>query len=242
MPDSAETLRHVRAQELTLTLRALQRRLNQTVDELCALVAGQVGEVVALQAEAAHWEPALLTLPLPVPVWPQPASGLALGPGSSFYVGEHHGMLQLVQAPRSQDHMARYTCNLNFADFDGGWMSLAFDLRSLLKSASSGRMRLVVLGDCACTPAQSLQVKCNWRQDGAEPKSRQLAPDATGALQLSLDLGWIDPAQLKTMDLHLIFTVAGRGSISLHSLQAALVVDTDTDTGGGASDVFEEAP
>jgi hypothetical protein len=167
---------------------ALQRRLNQTVDELLRIGRGPGGRGGRLQAEAAHWEPALLTLPCLCRCG-QPASGLALGPGSSFYVGEHHGMLQLVQAPRSQDHMARYTCNLNFADFDGGWMSLAFDLRSLLRSVSPGRMRLVVLGDCACTPAQPLQVKCNWRQDGAEPKSRQLAPDATGALQLSLDLG-----------------------------------------------------
>jgi hypothetical protein len=52
----------------------------------------------------------------------------------------------------------------------------------------------------------------------------------------------INPAQLKTMDLHLIFTVAGRGSISRAAFRPPLVVDADTDTGGGASDVFEDTP
>ena len=241
MPDSADTPRQARAQQLTQTLRSLQRRLNQTVDELCALAAGSVEEVASLQAEASHWEPALLTLPLADPVRPQPKSGQPLGPGASFYVGEHHGVLQLVQCPRHRAHLARYACTINYADFDGGWMSLVFDLRSLLASVQAGRVRLVLLGERSCVPVQALQVKCSWRSEGAEPQSRQALVGATEALQLSIDLGWLQPSLLRALDLHLIFSVAGRGTISLHDLQVTLVSQTDA-ADEQQSDIFEEAP
>lgn len=241
MPDSANTPRQARAQQLTQTLRSLQRRLNQTVDELCALAAGSVDEVASSQAEASPWEPALLTLPLAEPVRPQPKSGQALGPGASFYVGEHRGVLQLVQSPWRRAHLARYACTINYADFDGGWMSLVFDLRALLASVPAGRARLVLLGDRTCIPAQSLQVKCSWRSEGAEPQSRQVSVGSTEALQLSLDLGWVQPSHLRALDLHLIFSVAGRGTISLHDLQATLVTQADS-ADEQQGDIFEEAP
>jgi hypothetical protein len=60
-------------------------------------------------------------------------------------------------------------------------------------------------------------------------------------LQLSLDLGWLQPSLLRALDLHLIFSVAGRGTISLHDLQATLVSQTDA-ADEQQGDIFEEAP
>lgn len=241
MSDSADTLRQARAHELMLTLRSLQRRLNQTVDALCGLAAGEVAQADQARAHSADWVPALFALPLAEPVRLQPVSGMALGPGASFYVGEHQGVLQLVQAPVSGAGEALYACRINFADFDGEWMSLVFDLRALLETALPGRAQLVLWAEHDRLPAQALQVKCSWRTEGGEPQASQAKVDAGEPLQLSLDLGWLQPASLQVLDLHLIFPAAGRGTISLQGVRASLHVQPEV-TASGDLDVFEETP
>lgn len=241
MPDSADTPRQARAHELTLTLRSLQRRLNQTVDALCGLAAGEVTEAGQAQARAEDWGPALFALPLAEPVRLQPASGTVLGPGASFYVGEHQGVLQLMQVPVSGACAPRYACRINFADFDGEWMSLVLDLRALLETALPGRTRLVLWAEHERLPAQALQVKCSWRAEGGEPQASQARVDAGEPMQLSLDLGWLQPDSLEVLDLHLIFPAAGRGTITVQEVQVSLHVQPEV-TAKGDPDVFEETP
>ncbi|MCA6215272.1 hypothetical protein KGA65_01835 [Ideonella sp. B7] len=241
MPDSADTPRLARAHELTLTLRSLQRRLNQTVDALCGLAAGEVAEAVPAPAHGEDWGPALFSLPLVEPVRLQPASGTALGPGAIFYVGEHQGVLQLVQAPVSGVGAPRYACRINFADFDGEWMSLVFDLRPLLETVLPGQTRLVLWAEHERLPAQALQVRCSWRSEGGELQVSQAGVEAGEPVQLSLDLGWLQPASLQVLDLHLIFPAAGRGTITLRGMQASMHVQPVATTGGDP-DVFEETP
>lgn len=202
-------------------LRTLQRGLNATVEELCALVAGAEDGDESLKVDL---EPGLFVLPLPDPVLLQPRTKTPLGYGASFYVGAHSGLLQLAQRPVVGAPTSRYALTINFAAFDGRWLSIVFDLRRLLESACAGRAHLVVQVDQESLPSQALQLKCTWQASGGEIQSRQLAVEDRCPDALVLDLGWLGDPLPDAMDLHLVFSASGRGSIVLRGVRAALLV------------------
>lgn len=234
----ADRLRLARAHELTLNLRTLQRHLNQTIDALDALTA-EGGDV--LGGGRQEFEPAFFTQALSQPVFTQPEKGLPLGSDAHFYVGKHSGVLQLIQSPDVSGPAVRHTLNLLYANFEGQWMSVAFDLRALLAQANAGALALVVTVDHSCLPVQTkpVQLKCTWRIAGAEPMSRQVQLAVDMPVPTLIDLGEWPSIEDGALDLHLIFPAEGRGSISLRSVRARLVCKPGAARGGDAN-LFEE--
>lgn len=176
------------------------------------------------------------------PVVRKPVSGQVLAPGVRFFVGKHQGWIQVLQKPNTAK-AGTFSLALDFTAFDGNWMSLVFDSRALVVGVPAGAARILVSADVESSPPQNVLFKCTWRYAGQEAQSRQGMPQPAGRIVAELDLGWIRPQDLESLELHVILPMSGRGSVLIRALRMVWLASPEgEDRAGAASDVFEEAP
>lgn len=227
--------------DLNVELGVLRRQLSRVQDLL-----DKAERVRATDRPSARSVGEFEALPLRVrgtaAVVRKPVSGQVLTPGLRFFAGRHHGWIQILQKPCVADRES-FALALDFTAFDGNWMSLVLDGRALVEGQPAGGARLLVLADIEATPSQNVLFKCSWRHAGHEAQNRQSVPQPIGRIATELDLGWLRPQDLESLELHVIFPVSGRGSVLLQGLRMVLLVAPES---GGksapAQDVFEESP
>lgn len=228
-------------QELMFELDKLKRQLSR-VQGLLTAEESDGAELPWAAPLPGEFVPAFLQRPWDAPVHRQPSNGTVLAPGAKFLSGKHQGVVLLLQKP-VQGGAGGYALALDYAAFDGQWMSLVLDGRAVLAQVPAGAARLLVNADIEGVPSQNVLFKCSWRHVGQEGQSRQGTPQPYGRVVSELDLGWLRPEDVEALELHVIFPAAGRGSVVVRSLRAVLLV---APTGGGKpgapQDVFEEAP
>jgi hypothetical protein len=221
-PDLADTSSQARARELTLQLRALQDSLNRTIDQLCELAAagpgrGERAGVAGWVAPVAKFTPTWLDFPVAQPVVSSPQSGQSLGDGAVLYTDARGALLQILQQPLTRVPGARYGLDLQFARFDGEWLSVVFDASSLLGQLRAGPARLTLLADVVGTPVRELQLRCHWSGDTVRGEKRFVLRQ--GQLnQAQALVEYLDPAQLSRLELHLVFTLPERGALTVRRL------------------------
>lgn len=227
--------------DLDVELSVLRRQLSR-VQELLAAVdrPAQAGQPVP--GQAGDVEPLPLRVPWTDPVVRKPVSGQVLSPGLRFFAGKHHGWIQILQK-RGVPGGEAFALAVDFTSFDGNWMSLVLDGRALTAGLPAGAARLLLSADIEAYPAQNVLFKCSWRHAGHEAQSRQGVPQPAGQLAAELDLGWLRPQDLDSLELHVIFPVNGRGSIIVQGVRMVLLLAPEgAGATGSAQDVFEAAP
>lgn len=239
--------RLVTVRKLTSELHALQDRLNQTIDQMCDLLAGaDLGDLVsgaAGDAEAASqraMSPSFLTLPIAAVYKNSPPSGYALGTDCRLFSDYKAAALQTIQAPSSRSSEGRYSLVINYADFDGSFLSLVVDARSLLQALTTGRARIGLVLDVRGIPSVPMHAKCAWRvgdqwaEQRLEAKSGRMSVD-------SFELPLSDLSQVQALDFHFIFSPQSRGTIEIHRALISLVLEEPAATAAasGAPNIFE---
>lgn len=251
MPHPEDAQRHDQVHRLTLELQALRRRLNDTIDQLCDLVAGQpvgggpVGlSAVATQDEGSierHLVPAWLRVPTDSASASGPASGHRLGHETTLYTDLRHGFLQTIQLGQPRGADERYALVFNHADYDGSFLSIVLDARALLADMPAGAARLTLAAEVRGAPAPGLSAKCVWRV-GEHWSERSLNLQAGQLAADTFSLDGFDPTQVSALDFHIFFNPVGRGSFELRRLSASLAVTPPTESEAVVSSVFETAP
>ncbi len=250
MSHPADSRRHEQVHRLTLELQALRGRLNDTIDQLCELVAGhELGsEPVGLSPLAGHDQgnaerslaPAWLRLPSSQASASNPPSGYRLGNETAIYSDYRNGFLQVIQVSQPRGADEHYALVVNHADFDGGFLSFVIDARALLTDMPAGPARLSLALEVRGTPMPGMSAKCAWKVgEHWSERTLRLQPGQLAADSLSVDM--LDPSQINALDFHLFFNPVGRGSFEIRRLTAALVV-TPASEAPVTSSVFETAP
>jgi hypothetical protein len=250
MPHPTDPQRHEQVHRLTLELQALRGRLNETIDQLCGLVAGyDIGaEPAGLSPlagqEQGHAErslvPAWLRLPSPSASASNPVSGQKLGNDTAIYSDYRNGFIQVIQVNQPRGADERYALVVNHADFDGTFLSIVLDARPLLADMPAGPARLSLAVEVRGTPAPGLNAKCAWKVgEHWSERALRLAPGQVAADSFTVDM--LDPSQISALDFHLFFNPVGRGSFEVRRLTAGLVV-TPANEAPLTSSVFETAP
>lgn len=236
--------RLVTVRKLTSELHALQERLNQTIDQMCDLLAGaELGDVVSTAAESASqrsMSPAFLTLPIAAVYKNSPPSGYALGTDCRLFSDYQTAALQTIQAPSSRSSEGRYSLVINYADFDGSFLSLVLDARGLLQGLTTGRARIGLVLDVRGIPQVPMHAKCAWRvgdqwaEQRLEAKSGRMSVD-------SFELPVTDLSQVQGLDFHFIFSPQSRGTIEIHRALISLVLEEPAAAAAasGAPNIFE---
>ena len=250
MSDTPDARRHEQVHRLTLELQALRTRLNDTIDQLCELVAGHdvatlpVGlSPIAGQAQGSverSLAPSWLRLPSASASANNPTSGHRLGADTALYSDYRNGFVQVIQV--SQPHAAdeRYALVVNHADFDGSFFSMVLDARSLLADMPTGPARLSLAVEVRGTPPPGLHAKCAWKM-GEHWSERPLRLSAGQLAADNFTVEGLDPSQISALDFHIFFNPVGRGSFEIRRLTAGLVV-TPPNEAPVLSSVFETAP
>lgn len=228
MPLDHARLRKVHT--LTAELRDLQAQINRTIDTLCELTSGPgflttvatpIPPAGALQS---HYTPTFLHTPGPASVLHNPASGANVSPDARFYANHHHGLLQLVQQPLPHSAHARYSLLIDFADFDGNFISVVCDASRLLAEMPAGHATLAVTIDAQVTPAHlPTHTKLAWRR-GNQWTERGLDLHANRLGVQVVEIPDFDPLHINAMDLHLLLTPESRGSFEIRRVQMHLTV------------------
>jgi hypothetical protein len=250
MPNSDDTRRSEQVHRLTLELQALRGRMNDTIDQLCELVAGHeiAGEPVGLSPMAGQEQgnaerslaPAWLRLPSPTASASNPPTGHALSNDTRLYSDYRNGFIQLIQVSQPRGADERYALVLNHADFDGSFLSIVLDARALLVDMPAGPARLSLAVEVRGTPAPGLQAKCAWKVgEHWSERVLRLSPGQLAADSFAIDM--LDPSQINAIDFHLFLNPVGRGSFEVRRLTAGLVV-TPPSEAPLTSSVFETAP
>ncbi|HEX5687234.1 MAG TPA: DUF6478 family protein [Ideonella sp.] len=250
MSHPADTRRHEQVHRLTLELQALRGRLNDTIDQLCELVAGhELGsEPVGLSPLAGHEQgsserslaPGWLRLPSSQASASNPPSGYRLGNETTVYSDYRNGFLQVIQVSQPRGADEHYALVVNHADFDGSFLSFVIDARALLADMPAGPARLSLAVEVRGTPMPGMNAKCAWKVgEHWSERTLRLQPGQLAADSLSVDM--LDPSQINALDFHLFFNPVGRGSFEIRRLTAALVV-TPASEAPVTSSVFETAP
>lgn len=250
MPNPIDAHRHEQVHRLTLELQALRGRLNQTIDQLCELAAGQAlsAEPIGLTPLAGREQgalersltPAWLRLPSANASSSNPPSGHRLGAETALFSDYRNGFVQAIQVSQPRGGDEPYALVVNHADFDGSFLSIVLDGRALLADMPSGPARISLAVDVRGTPAPGLHAKCAWKV--GEHWSERVLRLQPG--QLSVDsfvVDMLDPSQINALDFHLFFNPVGRGSFDVRRLSAGLVV-TPAPEAPVSSSVFETAP
>jgi hypothetical protein len=250
MPHSDDVRRHEQAHRLTLELQALRGRLNQTIDQLCDLVAGAelAGLPLGLSPLAGEdggtaersLSPAWLRLPSAGASASNPPSGHRLGTDTALYSDYRTGFVQVVQVSQPRGADERYALVVNHAEFDGSFLSMVIDARSLLAGMPTGPARLSLAAELRGTPAPGLHAKCAWKV-GEHWSERALKLQAGQLAADSFAVDMFDPSQITALDFHLFFSPVGRGSFEIRRLMAGLTVTPPQET-PVVSSVFETAP
>lgn len=250
MPNPIDPRRHEQVHRLTLELQALRGRLNQTIDQLCELVAGQElsAEPIGLSPLAGREQgalersltPAWLRLPSTNASANNPPSGYHLGADTALFSDYRNAYLQVIQVSQPRGGDEPYALVVNHADFDGSFLSIVLDARALLADMPAGPARISLAVDVRGTPAPGLHAKCAWKV--GEHWSERVLRLQPG--QLSVDsfvVDMLDPSQINALDFHLFFNPVGRGTFDVRRLSAGLVVTPAPDA-PVVSSVFETAP
>ncbi|GAA0760148.1 hypothetical protein LRH25_00710 [Ideonella azotifigens] len=225
--------------------------MNKTVDELCALVGAGPCQEAGEQGlrQELLFVPACFELPEAAPVRLQPASGTAVAAGVSLYSDRRGGYLQVLQQPLALGTNAGpglgYGLVAQVAEFDGTWLSLAFDARSLVAQSRPGKALLMLSAQVQTTPAMTAKLRCDWTVSG-EKRQRDFELPADADMSFDLDLGpWV-PAEVSQFAFHVIFAPEVRSTMSLRRLSAVLLIDEATESALAASSdsdgIFEVAP
>jgi len=250
MSHPVDSRRHEQVHRLTLELQALRGRLNDTIDQLCELVAGHDlgSEPVGLSPLAGHDQgnaerslaPAWLRLPSSQASASNPPSGYRLGNETTIYSDYRNGFLQVIQVSQPRGADEQYALVVNHSDFDGSFLSFVIDARALLADMPAGPARLSLAVEVRGTPMPGMNAKCAWKVgEHWSERTLRLQPGQLAADSLSVDM--LDPSQINALDFHLFFNPVGRGSFEIRRLTAALVV-TPASEAPVTSSVFETAP
>ena len=250
MQKPADVRRHDQVHRLTLELQALRQRLNDTIDQLCNLAAGEdfAGEAVGLSPLASQDEgaverdlaPAWLRVPADSASVTNPPSGHRLGRDTALFSDLRNGFLQVIQVSQPRGTDERYALVVNHADFDGSFLSLVMDARALLADMPAGAARLSLAIDVRGASVAGLSAKCAWKI-GEHWSERALSLQAGQLAADSFVIDALDPTQITALDFHIFFNPVGRGSFEVRRLAASLVVTPPTEA-APVSSVFETAP
>lgn len=228
MPLDGARLRKVHT--LTAELRDLQAQINHKIDTLCELTSGPgflttvASPTAPRSAMLGHYSPAFLHVPGPASVMQDPPSGSAVSPDARYYANHKHGLLQIVQQPMPHHAHSRYGLLIDFADFDGNFVSVVCDASSLLAEMPAGAATLSVTTDTAITPAYlPTHTKVAWRV-GNQWTERGLDLHANQIGVQSVDIPDFDPLRFNALDLHLLLTPQPRGSFEIRRVQMQLTV------------------
>jgi hypothetical protein len=231
MATPADPQRLAQAHQLTVELRRLQHQMNRTVEQLCDLVGGHAFQGVlpgpadhggAAVAEAA-FSPSFLQLPRQQAFERNAPTGLVLGPDAIFYTDNATGLLNIVQQPLQHSADSRYSLILNFAGFDGEWMSLALNARSLLAGLPSGRAQVGLVIESTGSPQTTLRAKCSWA--GADwREERPLDVYINQLSTATAEIDYLDTQKTQALDVHLVFNPPPRGSVEIRRITVTVVV------------------
>lgn len=245
-PTDAPTL--AQALALTAELRALQTRLNDTIEQLCTLTsAPEFARVVAARLGARQhpgqaWSPQFLTAPLAEPLLMQPERGAQFGVDASIYTDNVQGLVHLLQQPQPRRGDAPFSLIVNHADFDGTLLSVILDARALLAGQQAkGKASWSVMTEITGSTGDALYVKLAWRRgEDWEDRTQRLAFGAAGVVAIEIDN--FDPSEVNALDIHLMFNPAARGSLEIRRLTSTFTVTPRQGNVSRASDVFEKTP
>lgn len=228
MPLDGARLRKVHT--LTAELRDLQAQINHTIDTLCELTSGPgflttvASPTAPRHAMLGHYSPTFLHTPSRTSVMQDPPSGSALSPDGRYYANHKHGLLQIVQQVQQHHAHSRYSLLIDFADFDGNFISVVCDASSLLAEMPAGNATLAVTIETAVTPAYlTIQTKVAWRV-GGQWTERGLDLHANQIGVQTVDIPNFDPLRFNALDLHLLLKPQTRGSLEIRRLQMQLTV------------------
>jgi hypothetical protein len=229
MTSHVATTDPAQVQQALAEIRSLQDRLAQRIAHL---------EGQAPAALPGHWTAPALQWPARQSCWLRPATGTQLTEGLRYYAAAPGGWVQVIQQPAGRLAAAAQWITLNWAEAEGEWCSLVFDLRSLLQGCPPGRARLEVQAEAAICAPSSPFLKCAWKGASGRANHRTAEVRDQQPLALLIDHEDFEPAKLSSLDLHLVVKPAGRGSCTLRRLTARLLPLTEAAT-GPASDLFE---
>lgn len=231
---------------LTAELRSLQNRINETVDQLCELVGGASVEALLNRSSNSlgrrgetTMTPAFLATPAAQTYLRSPSSGAQVASDTLFFSDNEKGLVQLVQQPLPRDADTRYSFIINFADFDGSWMSLVINGKPLLNGLPTGQATLGLMVEASGTAQVTMASKITWR--GAE-LSREVAMDVrpNQVCVEQAELGYLNPEATETLDLHLMFNPPARGSIEIRRLTLTLDIQPEAAKRQQLDGVFED--
>jgi hypothetical protein len=238
--------RLAKAHLLTAELRTLQSRINETVDQLCELVGGASVEAL-LDRNGRHHDihgvatltPSFLTAPATQTYIASPISGAEVAKDIYFFSDYERGLVQLVQQPLPRHADTRYSFIINFADFDGNWMSLVMNVRKLLSGLPVGQATLGLMVEATGTAQVAMASKVTWR---TAELLREVALDVrpNQVCVAQADLGYINPESTETLDLHLLFNPPARGSIEIRRLALTLEIQPEPAKQQQIEGVFED--
>lgn len=219
-----------KAHALTAELRDLQSQINRTIDALCELTAGPGFLAVAAAPRAegkalqGNYSPAFLHVPGTASVLHNPASGTALSPDARYYANHKHGLLHIVQQPLPHHAHARYALLIDFADFDGDFLSVVCDAASLLAEMPAGHGALTVTLETAVSPYTiPTHTKVAWRV-GSQWQEQVLDLRANQLGVHTVEIPDFDPARTNALDLHLLLTPPQRGSFEIRRVHMQFTV------------------
>jgi hypothetical protein len=250
MPPYSESARDSQSRQLAGELRALQDRLNDTIDHLCDMAAGRgfidarrEGQAATgvLQTEAV-WVPSVLRLPLRNAYWKNPGTGAAIGPDTKFYSNYRKGLLQIVQQPSTRGSAESYSLILNYADIDGDMVSIVVDGRALLAQTRAGRARIGLVVEVNGFQHGGLFARCAWKSSPGKWQDRTVEVRSNQTSIASFDIDNYDPAQIQALDIHLLCNPLTRGSIEIRRIGITVIVQPPKSETGPGDGVFEAAP
>ena len=238
--------RLAKAHVLVTELRTLQSRLNETVDQLCELVGGSstaalLNTEVSLRGSRGEpmLTPAFLTTPSAQTYVRGPSPGSQVSTDTVFFSDYEKGLVQLVQQPLPRQADTRYSFIINFADFDGNWMSLVIDAKGVLRNLPAGQATMGLMVEVTGTSQVAMSSKVTWK---TAEHLREVAIDVrpNQVCVAQADLGYINPAATEALDLHLMFNPPGRGSIEIRRLTLTLDVHAEPARQQQLEGVFED--
>lgn len=238
--------RLAKAHRLTAELRSLQNRINETVDQLCELVGGSSAAALldgdgTLRDDQGHLTltPSFLSAPSAQTYWRNPLTGERLSAETRFYSDQHQGLIQLVQHPLARQADSRYSLVINFAEFDGEWLSLVVDGRSLLKGFDSGKCKLSLMLDISASAQIALNSKVSikvggeWAETFFDVRTNQICITRAS-------LGSLKSSDIEAFDLHFVFNPTARGSIEVRRMTFTLDVEQEPTVAPRLEGVFED--
>ncbi len=253
MSKSSEAQRLAMVRKLTAEMHVLQERMNQTIDQVCDLLAGrELNEAISTNSVAPTVNgtltertmvPSFLRLPAASVYESNPQSGFELGGDCRMFSDYKNGTLQLLQMPsRRGGDDSKYGLIINHAEFDGTFLSLVLDARALLAGLPTGRARLGLVFDARSMPQIPLHAKCAWKI-GDQWSEHRLETSSSRLTVSSFEIPLLDPARVEALDFHFIFTPHARGTIEIQRLSIALSVETlQSEVAAAAPGVFESTP